>query len=481
MATVAATNMYTAGTNMMYTCTAPTKMPNGSIAYLPAPTQLFPTSSAPHFGIQSHLAPFVGTVVPRKLVDNIQNRFLQNRHASTLEADFKAFQWFEKKFGCKIRNTPPHEILNMLNQYIDTTEDRPSTQSRHLHNVFVLSVMMNSGHAGPHVQELKNKLAVILREQESRARRSNNSCKFVPITYKDNRHILHCVIEAYGRIPFWHLFRLVLIVLGQNTGRRFGEIIFISAGDWSFKIHQKGYRIMKYCYCYEKRSGIGPHFQKFVESDIRPPPLGDPEGPVSNAIIVILSYMQVIGMIPSALDVYTGREALRIDKSRWESNGELCAKLLRAEVACKSENIKCIQSEMNDEGEDMHNTVPASLLSKLEEEDLACSKIPFFVSHSQQTERLSMQRFNFRSGRPVNRLLCEVGYTPSRAFKAGVTGTRRFFRQNHRGETVQGFDVGSHLIQHQSHSRYVGDEHYENAMHYRSNLAANIAQPTRRS
>jgi hypothetical protein len=422
--------------------------------------------------------------IPQQLVENIHALYTQSRHASTLETYVKGVKWFEDMFGRRLCEVSPSQALNLMEQYVSSSSSCPiraSTKLRYVNSIFAVLDMVGvqTGHVDPY----KKKLASILREREKKDRSSGRACRFVVLTYKDNRHVLHCILQAHsGRIPFWYLFRMLLIVLGQNSGRRTGELMMIAAAEWTFKISEQGLRSMTMTYCYRKRDGIGIYTQKLLEPETGTNVHDD--GPPSNFVLFVLAYFQVVGMIDSAIDVYTGRRPLLIDRARWETANDLCTKLKRAEAAAKTENIQTLKAKMNAGGtvdaqdENEAGCLPRSILSKLEDEDKQCIKLPFFVSYDQKTKRLSAKRFNFRGLRPVNEVLSEAGYAPSQELKAGCTGTRKFFRQNHRSETVAGFDIQSHMLLHQSHTHSVALERYENANDYSRSMAANISQPT---
>jgi hypothetical protein len=411
--------------------------------------------------------------ISEALVERIRNNHTRTLHVSTLATYIKAIQWYEETFDTKVSASSPAQILLFLDEYISSSTHRASTKLRYLNSIF--AILEAVGTATQHVLPYKRKLAATLRTQDLNDRKSGRSCKFVVITYKDNRHLLNCVLERFGCIPFWHLFRMVLIGLGQNTGRRAGELIFIAAGSWSLAFSNSGRRSMEFKSCYRKMQGIGIYTQKIMEPEIGSEAHSD--GAPSNAILSILAYFEAIGMIPSAIEVYAGRCPLVIDGNKWETADVLFNKLQRAQKAAKEHNIHALKNAHAQSEEDVY---PESILSKLEDEDRACSKLPFFVSYDRATKRLSSKRFNFRGRRPVSELLEEAGYTPSVTLRAGLTGTRKYFRQCSRSQNdgLQGLDVQSHLLQHQSHGISVALERYENAAAYTSKMAANITQPT---
>jgi hypothetical protein len=153
------------------------------------------------------------------------------------------------------------------------------------------------------------------------------------------------------------------------------------------------------------------------------------DGAPSNAILVVLAYLESIGMISSAADVYAGRCPLVIDNTKWETADDLASKLMRAEKGAKEHNIHALNRD-DDDDDDEGGSYPEFLLSNLQNEDKkSCDKLPFFFSYNLGTKMLSSRRFNFHGRRPGKELLEEAGFTPSASLRAGITGTRKFYRQ----------------------------------------------------
>ena len=111
--------------------------------------------------------------------------------------------------------------------------------------------------------------------------------------------------------------------------------------EMSFKDYGDGVivRIMKFKFCYKKNIGIGDYDQSVTDGNT-----------VETCPIVwILIYLQVVGAIPSAIDVYNGKAQIHIDSSIYESCDILKSKLKRAEATLRKKQIEYLTCDDNED------------------------------------------------------------------------------------------------------------------------------------
>jgi hypothetical protein len=338
------------------------------------------------------------------------------------------------------------------------------------------------GSLPPQIETVNDEIIGVLKKAKRREDTTGESAKWVPLTYKDMRHICLCNLERYPVFPFWVLQRVFMASLGQNSGRRSVELHSIAASSfkltWQYTKEKTRFGVLHFKYSYQKMKGPGVFNQCFAE-----PVCQDVfDGPVSNAIIFALAYFERMGMIDSALDVYNEKVTLAIDANVFETANDLKEKLktvIRLSKEKSREYLNIMMEPKNEEqGTQLDSLVAtvnfARLLSK---EDEKTKKIPLWISQSCHG-KLSCERFNKTGKRPLAELMILVGFLPSIHKRTGTTSTRHFFRKLSGGKTVEGFHTERHLTLHMGNTSAVGMGVYEDPNEYKRMMPANICQPT---
>jgi hypothetical protein len=234
-------------------------------------------------------------------------------------------------------------------------------------------------------------------------------------------------------------------------------------------------REMKFKFCWMKGKAIDVFTGTLTEGK------GANSTTAENPVVWALLYMQRMGVIQSAYDVYMGIEPLKIDSSIFETAVELAQKL---RIACglqKTANLEIMKlvkkkviTEEEWENGDNDEESPKSLCTVVAALDKEDKKIPYWTALLRSTVQRST-RFDFASGTWKDTAL-SVGYLPSKSHRFGPTGCRGYYRMNSRHNNHQGIDKESHLNQHMGHSSNVALAHYERHDDYRAMIPANIFQ-----
>lgn len=108
----------------------------------------------------------------------------------------------------------------------------------------------------PRVAGIKSMLGTAISTRSRKEAAANKNSKWVMATYMDTRHCINCIRERFGWIPFPELQQLVLLNLGSNLGKRWGELFFLAIGSLEFKIEDDGDRVISFVIWWKK--GVGP-------------------------------------------------------------------------------------------------------------------------------------------------------------------------------------------------------------------------------
>jgi hypothetical protein len=219
-------------------------------------------------------------------------------------------------------------------------------------------------------------------------------------------------------------------------------------------------RKLTYDSCYLKGRRVGIYGQMLIDGNTVE----------TDAIIWTLLYLQALGAIKCALDVYEGREELNVDSTIYESSEVLQAKLRKAENTLNTKQQVALMNPAD------NDTIPNHLWDELiknhDDDDL----ISMLVTCHQTTREVSSKRMAMGT---ANALLSDFarryGYLPSSKFFFGSTGTRKNFQVDSRNSLQStSYDTSAHLNIHANHSGQVALDHYEDEDAIKRNFPANL-------
>ena len=276
----------------------------------------------------------------------------------------------------------------------------------------------------------------------------------------------------YGTEPFTskQLLAIMKLVLTQNSSRRHLEFMSIIPTTISLEIIEIPVpeedttitsRTLKYQYGKAKVNGVGLFTQTILSRDTAE----------RCPVTWMLLYMQSLGMIDSAINVWTGTEVINVDPNHFESPDTLLPKMKKALELLNQEQRRVLASD--DETSNL-----GQFLDFFQREHDGKS-VPFIPAMS-TTHCLPMSVPI--PGSEYNKLLGHLGtrygYITGHDKFFGSTGARMSFvnDSNNAVTTDTTFDASRHLTIHADHSAQVARNTYISDNQYRSSIPANILQ-----
>jgi hypothetical protein len=237
-------------------------------------------------------------------------------------------RWYDKKFDKAFDDSSGHEIwhnlLSLVHQNRKTTAGNTVRSYMDQARVIVLLKRRPINEIVDFTRRLQNRTATrqIIVEKASGKYRAT-----ITFSRLDRLHMLHCCLQSNnGKLDSKHLQTLALVAMHTATGRRAAEMLTISATSLRLQIVKLPCGLTKrklhFLFHSMKRVGPGDYHQRLV----------DPAAQYveDNAVVLMLLYLERRRMIRSALEVYHGREDLRLDARRFETPEDLRTAVERA-------------------------------------------------------------------------------------------------------------------------------------------------------
>jgi hypothetical protein len=257
-------------------------------------------------------------------------------------------------------------------------------------------------------------------------------------TPSDMLHLISSMERECGGRFGWRQMQMLASVVGKfNTGRRFVEFQHIAASSIKFTLTKRGDEVSErrigLIFCWAKIYGPGIYHQNFVATD--------DTNTHTNAVVFFLLWMEALGMISSAVDVWDGKETVAVDETKFETADNLLAALYRARDAhaMKHFGVPCeTGTQMEKAYQDWLAQQTSAMLEDLQSSDLD----NFYKLAAHERGKHGRQPFlaEFRSDLPTSKAetyhgfqtlfrdTCKrAGYRTSRFCFVGSTGLRKAY------------------------------------------------------
>lgn len=280
----------------------------------------------------------------------------------------------------------------------------------------------------------------------------------------DVKHIFNVILRDSqdGIVSCVDLQTMVRLMISQKTGRRVCESHFIAATSWKMELVRDGVGLIKFRrltfeFAWQKAKGYGKYGQRLAEGVALE----------SDAVAMVLVYMERRGMIQSALAVWDGTEELKISSERFESTQLLVdalhntqKRLIRALLpVAAGEHNTFLGVEPNGDFDDL----PASsevFYSTAAEERQKHGKETFFVSYTKLNLPSRRAQKYHDSHRQLRHVATSAGYKSSKHRQLGFAQDRKGAIANCLTGQSKGLSVEVHMNSHLANSAQIRHDSY---------------------